>query len=152
MKFTLCFSSFHLGMRILEALPQSHHLGAALRRTAAQEVLPRSGFSVFFAFVGFAEGSVLQWPECKSCHQPPEESNATAGGRPQTRLGSRYGWPLAHKELLCSLKRCIGQNSMAFFKMGCLAGCHFLSHLHGAKDAAVQVPKLHEAIECQNVN
>ena len=27
-------------------------------------------------------------------------SNPTAGGRPQTLLGTRYGWPLAHKELL----------------------------------------------------
>ena len=27
-------------------------------------------------------------------------SNPTAGGRPQTQLGTRYGWPLAHKELL----------------------------------------------------
>ena len=27
-------------------------------------------------------------------------SNPTAGGRPQTRLGMRNGWPLAHKELL----------------------------------------------------
>ena len=28
------------------------------------------------------------------------KSNATAGGRPQTQLGTRYGWPLAHKEEL----------------------------------------------------
>ena len=28
------------------------------------------------------------------------KSNPTAGGRPQTQLGTRYGWPLAHKELL----------------------------------------------------
>ena len=27
-------------------------------------------------------------------------SNATAGGCPQTQLGTRYGWPLAHMELL----------------------------------------------------
>ena len=27
-------------------------------------------------------------------------SNPTAGGRPQTKLGTRSGWPLAHKELL----------------------------------------------------
>ena len=27
-------------------------------------------------------------------------SNPTAGGRPQTQLGTIYGWPLAHKELL----------------------------------------------------
>ena len=27
-------------------------------------------------------------------------SNPTAGGHPQTQLGTRYGWPLAHKELL----------------------------------------------------
>ncbi len=27
-------------------------------------------------------------------------SNPTAGGRPQTQLGTRYGWPLAHPELL----------------------------------------------------
>ena len=26
--------------------------------------------------------------------------NPTAGGRPQTQLGTRYGWLLAHKELL----------------------------------------------------
>ena len=28
-------------------------------------------------------------------------SHPTAGGRPQTQLGTRYGWSLAHKELLC---------------------------------------------------
>ena len=28
------------------------------------------------------------------------KSNATAGGHPQTQLGTRYGWPLAHKEFL----------------------------------------------------
>jgi len=27
-------------------------------------------------------------------------NNPTAGGRPQTQLGTRYGWPLTHKELL----------------------------------------------------
>ena len=27
-------------------------------------------------------------------------SNPTAGRRPQTQLGTRFGWPLAHKELL----------------------------------------------------
>ena len=27
-------------------------------------------------------------------------SNPTAGGLPQIQLGARYGWPLAHKELL----------------------------------------------------
>ena len=27
-------------------------------------------------------------------------SNPTAGGCPQTQLGTRYGWPLAHKELI----------------------------------------------------
>ena len=27
-------------------------------------------------------------------------SNPTAGGRLQTQLGTRYGWPLAHKEFL----------------------------------------------------
>ena len=32
-------------------------------------------------------------------------SNQTAGGRPQTQLGIRYGWPLAHKELLHPLTR-----------------------------------------------
>ena len=30
-------------------------------------------------------------------------SNPTAGGRPQTQLGTRSGCPLAHKELLCPL-------------------------------------------------
>ena len=28
------------------------------------------------------------------------KSNPTAGECPQTQLGTRYGWPLAHKELL----------------------------------------------------
>ena len=27
-------------------------------------------------------------------------NNSTAGGRPQTQLGTRYGWPLSHKERL----------------------------------------------------
>ena len=42
----------------------------------------------------------LRWLGCKSCHQPKKKSNPTAGGRPQTQLGTRYGWPLAHKEFL----------------------------------------------------
>ena len=29
-----------------------------------------------------------------------KKSNPTAGGRLQTQLGTRFGWPLAHKELL----------------------------------------------------
>ena len=28
-----------------------------------------------------------------------KKGNPTAGGRPQTQLGTRYGWPLAHKLL-----------------------------------------------------
>ena len=31
-------------------------------------------------------------------------SNPTAGGRPQTQLGTISGWPLAHKELLRPLR------------------------------------------------
>ena len=40
-------------------------------------------------------------------------SNPTAGGRLQTQLGTRYGWPLAHKELLRPL------TGFAFNPAGC---------------------------------
>ena len=45
---------------------------AALQRASAQ-VLPQSEFSVFFAFMSFAEWRVLQRLEWKCCHQPPKK-------------------------------------------------------------------------------
>ena len=42
-----------------------------------------------------------------------EKSNPTAGVLPQTQLGTRYGWPLAYKELLDPL------TGLAFDLAGC---------------------------------
>ena len=71
-------------------------------REAAQEVLPRSESSEFFLCFenvlwneGFYGGRSVN-PATNLLIR----SNPTAGGHPQTQLGTRYGWPLAHKELL----------------------------------------------------
>ena len=52
-------------------------------------------------------------------------SNPTAGGRPQTQLGTRYGWPLAHKLLLhpligfvCNPAGCPYPNTLLIKKPG----------------------------------
>ena len=49
-------------------------------------------FSVFCEVKGFMVGL-----KCKSFYQPPKKSNPTAGRRPKTQLGTKNGWPLAHK-------------------------------------------------------
>jgi len=54
-----------------------------------------NAFSMFCRMKGFMVAGV---------QIPPTnlliKSNPTAGGYPQTQFGTRYGWPLAHKELL----------------------------------------------------
>ena len=92
-------------MGVLKALPQSCHSASCPVKGSSTGGTPQSGFSVFFAFVGFAEWSVLRWPECKFCHQHSKKttSNPMAGRRLHTQLGTINGWPLAHKELLCHL-------------------------------------------------
>ena len=73
------------------------------------------GFQIFFMLVLFF-GNVLEWNVLRnegfygsrSANLATNlliRSNPTAGGRPQTQLGTRYGWPLAHKELLHPLDR-----------------------------------------------
>ena len=56
-------------------------------------------FSVFFRMKGFTVAGVEILPPTSL----KKKSNPTAGRRPQTQFGTRYGWPLAHKELLRSL-------------------------------------------------
>ena len=48
-----------------------------------------------------------------------EKSNPTVGGHPQSQLGTRNGWPLAHKELLRTLTGFVFNS----------AGCPYLSPL-----------------------
>ena len=68
-------------------------------REAAQD-----GFSDFFMlwYVLQNEGFYGGW-SANPATILLKKSNPTAEGRPQTQFGTRYGWPLAHKELLHSL-------------------------------------------------
>ena len=58
-------------------------------------------------------------------------SNPTAGGRPQTQLGTRYGWPLAHKELLRPL------TGFVFNPAGCPYRTTLLTKKPGGGDGLV---------------
>ena len=58
-------------------------------------------------------------------------SNPTAGGRPKTHLGTRYGWPLAHKELLRPL------TGFVFNPAGCPYPNTFLTRKPGGGDSLV---------------
>ena len=58
-------------------------------------------------------------------------SNPTAGGRPQTQLGTRYGWPLAHKELLRPL------TGFVFNPAGCPYANTLLTRKPGGGDGLV---------------
>ena len=58
-------------------------------------------------------------------------SNPTAGGRPQTQSGTRYGWPLAHKELLRPL------TSFVFNPAGCPNLYTLLTRKPGGGDGLV---------------
>ena len=95
---TLWFSSYHQGMGVLKALPQYRHPASC----------PAKGSSTGGG-VGF-QISLPSWVlqnevfyGGQSANPPTNlliKSNPTAGRRPQTQLGTRYGWPLSHKELL----------------------------------------------------
>ena len=67
---------------------------------AAHEVLPRSGFSDFLRFSVLRNEGFYGGRSANTATNLLIRSNPTAGGRPQTQLATRYGWPLAHKELL----------------------------------------------------
>ena len=58
-------------------------------------------------------------------------SNPTAGGHPQTQLGTRYGWPLAHKELPHPL------TGFVFNRAGCPYPYTLLTRKPGARDSLV---------------
>jgi len=60
-----------------------------------------------------------------------KKSNPTAGGRPQTQLGTRYGWPLAHKELLHPL------TGFVFNPAGCPYPSTLLTRKPGGGDGLV---------------
>ena len=64
----------------------------------------RVGFQIFLCFWNVLrnEGFYDGW-SANPATNLLIKSNPTAGGCPQTQLGTRYGWPLAHKELLCPL-------------------------------------------------
>ena len=57
-----------------------------------------------------------------------KRSNPTAGGCPLTQLGNRYGWPLAHKELLWPL------TDSVFNPAGCPYPYTFLTRKPGGGD------------------
>ena len=59
------------------------------------------GFQISFCFWKVLQDEVFY--ACWSARPVTNlliKSNPTAGGRPETQLGTRYGWPLAHKLLL----------------------------------------------------
>ena len=58
-------------------------------------------------------------------------SNPTAGGRPQTQLGPRYGWPLGHKEFLRPL------TGFVFNPAGCPYPNSLISKKPGGGDGLV---------------
>ena len=58
-------------------------------------------------------------------------SNPTVGGRPQTQLGTRYGWSFAHKELLCHL------TDFVFNRAGCPYPYTLLTRKPGGGDGLV---------------
>ena len=80
-------------------IPSSGELpcGVQLHRRYSHGV----GFQIYFCFpyVLRNEGFYGGW-SANSATNLLIKSNPTAGGRPQTQLGTKYGWSLAHKELL----------------------------------------------------
>jgi len=60
-------------------------------------------FSLCFSRVLRSEGFYIGW-SANPATNLLKESNPTAGGYPQTQLGTGYGWPLADKELLRPLE------------------------------------------------
>ena len=90
------FPSCHQRLGVPKALPQSRHPVSCTAKGSSHGV----GFQISLRFcvlrnVGFYGG--------RSANPATNlliRNNSTAGGRPQTQLGTRYGWPLAHKELL----------------------------------------------------
>ena len=60
-----------------------------------------------------------------------KKSNPAAGGRLQTQLGTRYGWPFAHKELLRPL------TGFVFHPAGCLCPNTFFTRKPGGVSDAL---------------
>ena len=88
-------------MGVPKALPQSRHPvscpveGSSTGGTPTEWVV---GFLCVFVFCG-VKGFTVAGVQILSLTST-KKSNPTAAGRPQTQLGTRYGCPLAHKELL----------------------------------------------------
>ena len=62
------------------------------------------GFQIYFCFWHALQDEIFYGGRSANpATNPLIKSNPTAGGSPQTQSGTRYGWPLAHKELLCPL-------------------------------------------------
>jgi len=57
-------------------------------------------FSLRVSCVLRSEGFYVGQSANRATNVQKTQSNPTAGGHPQTRLSTRYGWSLAHKELL----------------------------------------------------
>ena len=58
------------------------------------------GFQIFLRFCVLRNEAFCGGRSANPATNLLIKSNPTAGGRPQTQLGTRYGWPLAHKEFL----------------------------------------------------
>ena len=115
-----------------KALPQSHHLvscpvkGSSTGGTSTEWVFGFL-FSVFCRMKGFFYDGRIANPATTLL----KTSHPTAVGRPQTQLGTRYGWPLAHKEFLHRL------TGFVFNPAWCPYHTLFLTKKHGREDGLV---------------
>ena len=92
-------------MGVLKALLQSHQMVSCSVKGSCTGGIPTElVFSFSCVFCMFCRMKCFTVAKVQIL--PPtskKKDNPIAGGRPQTQLGTRYGWLLAHKELLHSL-------------------------------------------------
>ena len=96
------FPSYHQRLGFLKALPQSCDPVSCLVKGSCTGATPTEWvFRCYVLSECFLrnEGFYGGWSAYPATILFIK-SNPTAGGHQQTQLGTRYGWPLAHKELL----------------------------------------------------
>jgi len=89
-----------------KALPQSHHFvscPAPSSCTGGTPTLWVFSFLCVFSVICRVKGFTVAGVQILPPTSEKKYSHPTAGGCPQTQLGTRNGWPLAHKEHLCPL-------------------------------------------------
>ena len=129
--FIPCFSSHHQGMEVPKALPQSRHLVSCPVKGSSTGGTPTEWVFSVLCICGFCR--MMYFPVTGVQILPPTslEWLPTAGEHPQTQLGTRYGWPLAHKELLHPL------TGFVFNPAGCPYPYTLLTRKPGGGDGLV---------------